>query len=103
MHSQPSGCPTFAAQRLRWENTAPNPPDALKPDAGEPTAADYQALLHRIHATMQSYAAGEIDFPALRRQINEIEAITRTFNLLRKLRRAARRLGGEIKTPKNWP
>jgi hypothetical protein len=69
-----------------------------------PTAADYQALIDRISAALQSRTAGEIDAHAFRQCLDEIHAETRTLDLLRSLQRKRQRLAVQeqkIKNPRN--
>jgi len=71
MHGQPSGCPTCAAQRLRWENTTPNPPDALKPDAGEPTAAARKLQIPKMDGFATMKCAIACVAPGVMRTVRE--------------------------------
>lgn len=57
-----------------------------------PTAADYQALLQRIHNAMQAAASGQIDLRALTQEANAIEAERRHLDMLLKLNRTLQSL-----------
>lgn len=71
--------------------------------ATPPSAADYQALIGRLTAAVQSHAAAEIDAPTFRQRIAEIQAETRTLDLLRKLHRATQRLAAQEQNASQSP
>jgi hypothetical protein len=68
-----------------------------------PSAPLYQLLIDRTSAALQSFAAGEIDLPAFRRQIDGIDAETRTLDLLLKLHRTRARLAARPQKPPKPP
>jgi hypothetical protein len=62
------------------------------PEIPEPTAADYRALIDRFNAAARAHNSGEIDFPAFRSLIAQIDEQSRYLNLLRKLHRTCQRV-----------
>ena len=55
-----------------------------------PTAAHYRALIDRFNEAARAHASGEIDFPAFRGLIAQIDQESRSLNLLRTLNRTLR-------------
>ena len=68
----------------------------------QPTAADYRALLGRFNDAARAHNSGQIDFPAFRQCIAQIEDETRMLNFLRKLHSTCRGISRQErkKTPK---
>ena len=60
-----------------------------------PSSADYQALVDRTNAAINSREAGEIDARTLRERIDEINEQCRTLHLLRKLHTMRQRLAAQ--------
>jgi len=55
-----------------------------------PTQADYRALIDRFNAASRAHNSGEIDFPAFRLLVAQIEQETRILDFRRKLERTCR-------------
>jgi hypothetical protein len=60
-----------------------------------PSAANYQALVDRAAAALQSREAGQIDIFAFRQIVYEIDEESRTLQLLHRLHRMRQRLAAQ--------
>ena len=69
----------------------------------QPTAADYRTFIDHIYENLRAFANHEIDDKAFRRRLNELEAESRSLNLIAKLHRLAEQLNAGPKKSRKAP